>query len=139
MAHPEFLFPVVALALLAFIVMYAMLKERIAEMKERRIHPQSAPSSSQMSSILKNTKGADNYKNLFELPTLFYVLCVILMFSTKALSPVLLGLAWAFVALRYWHSFVHVGYNKVMTRFKIFLASAIVLLAMWLIAVWQLV
>jgi hypothetical protein len=138
MSHPEFLYPIAALILLTFIVMFAMLKERIAEMKERRIHPQSAPSSSQMSSVLKNTKGADNYKNLFELPTLFYVLCVILMLTTKAISPVLLGLAWLYVALRFWHSFVHVGYNKVMTRFKIFLASAIVLLAMWVIALTQL-
>jgi hypothetical protein len=138
MAHPEFLYPVIALVLLTFIVMMLMLKERVAEMKERRIHPQSAPSSTQLSSVLKNTKGADNYKNLFELPVLFYVLCVILMFTTKALSPVLLALAWAYVALRAWHSFVHVGYNKVLTRFKIFLASSIVLFAMWAIAIWQL-
>jgi hypothetical protein len=139
MAHPEFLYPVVALVVLTFIVMVAMLKERIAEFKERRIHPQSAPSSSQLSAVLKNTKGADNYKNLFEFPTLFYVLCVILMFATKALSPILLGLAWLYVALRSWHSFVHVGYNKVMTRFKIFLASCVVLLLMWIIAIGQLV
>ncbi len=139
MAHPEFLYPVVALALLTVIVMVFMLKERIAEMTERRIHPQSAPSSSQMSSMLKNTKGADNYKNLFELPILFYVICVVLMFTTKSLSPILLGLAWVYVVLRAWHSYVHVGYNKVMHRFKIFLASGIVLFVMWTLAVWQLV
>ncbi len=138
MAHPEFLYPVVALVALTFIVMFAMLKERIAEMTARRIHPQSAPSSSQLSAVLKNTKGADNYKNLFELPTLFYVLCIILMFNTKALSPVLLGLAWGYVALRSWHSFVHMGYNKVMHRFKIFLASGLLLFAMWALAIWQL-
>ena len=135
MAHSEFLYPIAAMVLLTAIVMFAMLKERIAEFKERRIHPQSASSSSQLSTVLKNTKGADNYKNLFEMPVLFYVLCVILMFTTKALSPVLLGLAWVYVALRYWHSFVHVGYNKVMTRFKIFLSSAIVLLMMWVLSI----
>ena len=139
MTHPEFLHPIAAMALLTFIVVFAMFKERISEFKERRIHPQSAPSSSQLSSMLKNTKGADNYKNLLEMPVLFYVLCVILMLTTKALSPILLGLAWAYVGLRYWHSFVHVGYNKVMTRFKIFLASTIVLFAMWVLAIWQLV
>ncbi|MEY4294989.1 MAG: hypothetical protein RLY82_677 [Pseudomonadota bacterium] len=139
MAHPEFLYPVAAMVLLTFVVMFAMLKERIREMTERRIHPQSAPSSSQLSAVLKNTKGADNYKNLFEFPTLFYVLCLILMFTTKTLSPVLLGLAWVYVTLRSWHSFVHVGYNKVMTRFKIFLASCIVLLLLWIVAIWQLV
>jgi hypothetical protein len=134
MAHPEFLHPAAALVLLTFIVMFAMLKERIAEFKERRIHPQSAPSSSQLSAVLKNTKGADNYKNLFEMPVLFYVLCVILMLTSKNLPPALLYMAWGYVALRYWHSFVHVGYNKVMTRFKIFLGSCAVLLGMWVLA-----
>ena len=140
MAHPEFLYPVAALVLLTFIVMFAMLKERIAEFKERRIHPQSAPSSSQLASVLKNTKAADNYKNLFEMPVLFYVLCVILMLTSKNLPPALLYyMAWAYVALRYWHSFVHVGYNKVVTRFKIFLGSCVVLLGIWVLAVWALV
>jgi hypothetical protein len=139
MAHSEFLYPVMAMVALTFIVMFVMLKERVKEMTERRIHPQSAPSSSQLSHVLKNTQGADNYKNLLEMPTLFYVLCAILMLSTKALSPILLGLAWAYVALRAWHSFVHVSYNKVMHRFKIFLASALVLGVMWVFAIWQLV
>lgn len=139
MAHAEFLYPVTAMVLLTFIVVFAMLKERIAEMKERRIHPQSAPSSSQLSNVLKNTKGADNYKNLLEMPVLFYVLCIILMLTTQNLSPALLYMAWAYVALRYWHSFVHVGYNKVMTRFKIFLSSVVVLLMMWVLSVWSLV
>jgi len=139
MTHPEFFYPVAALVLLTFIVMLAMLKERISEMKERRIHPQSAPSSTQLSAMLKSTKGADNFKNLFELPVLFYVLCVVLMFSTKPLSPILLGLAWVYVALRYWHSFVHVSYNKVMHRFKIFLVSCVVLGVMWVAAIMQLI
>jgi hypothetical protein len=138
MAHTEFLYPVAALVLLTFIVMAAMLKERIAEFKERRIHPQSAPSSTQLSTVLKNTKGADNYKNLSEMPVLFYALCIILMLTSKNLPPALLYMAWAYVALRYWHSFVHVGYNKVMTRFKIFLASCAVLLVMWVLAVFTL-
>ncbi len=139
MVHPEFLYPVVTMALLTFVVFFFMLKERIGEMTERRIHPQSAPSSSQLSVVLKNTKGADNYKNLFELPTLFYVLCAILMFTTKTLSPILLGLAWVYVALRSWHSFVHLSYNKVIHRFKIFLASAVVLGVMWVFALSQLI
>jgi hypothetical protein len=139
MAHAEFLYPVAAVVLLTFIVMAAMLKERIAEFKERRIHPQSAPSSTQLSAVLKNTKAADNYKNLLEMPVLFYALCVILMLTSKNLPPALLYMAWAYVALRYWHSFVHVGYNKVMTRFKIFLGSCAVLFVKWVLAVWTLI
>jgi len=50
-------------------------------------------------------------------------------------TPLLLGLAWAYVALRLLHSFIHVGYNKVMHRFNVFALSALVLLVMWVLLV----
>jgi hypothetical protein len=75
-------------------------------------------------------------------PEFLYPVAALVMltfFTTQALSPVLLGLAWSYVALRAWHSFVHLGYNKVLIRFKIFLASSVVLGVMWAVAVEHLV
>ncbi|MFN0183753.1 MAG: MAPEG family protein [Aquabacterium sp.] len=128
------LYPVAALALLTVVVMGLMLRERIAEMKERRIHPQKMPSSSQMAAVLQNTRGADNYKNLFEMPVLFYVLALALL-ATGSVTPLQLGLAWGYVALRVVHSFIHVGYNKVMHRFQVFALSGLVLGVMWVLFV----
>ena len=40
--------------------------------------------------------------------------------------------AWAYVLLRYAHSFIHVTYNQVMHRFAAFVASAVVLAFLWI-------
>jgi len=71
-----------------------------------------------------------NYMNLLELPVLFYVACIVLYVTAKV-DAVALGLAWAFVALRIAHSAVHLTYNRVLHRFRIFALSVFVLLALW--------
>jgi len=70
--------------------------------------------------------------NLFEAPLLFYVI-TLTAFVTGQSGPWLLGLAWAYVALRYFHSYVHLTSNVVLTRFRIFVVSMATLSALWLI------
>ena len=72
-----------------------------------------------------------NYMNLLELPVLFYVACLTL-YVTGKVEPVALGLAWAFVALRIAHSCVHLTYNRVMHRMRVFALGVVVLLALWI-------
>jgi hypothetical protein len=43
----------------------------------------------------------------------------------------LIGLAWAFVGSRLVHSFEHTGSNRIATRFKVFVAGLVLLVAMW--------
>jgi hypothetical protein len=131
------LYPILAMLLLAAVVMVLMLRERVGEMKARRIHPQKVASSSQMSAVLQNTRAADNYKNLFEFPVFFYVLCLAL-YATQLVSPGFVWAAWAYVAMRVVHSFIHLGYNKVMHRFQVFILSSVWLLGMWLVFALQL-
>jgi hypothetical protein len=64
--------------------------------------------------------------NLLEVPLLFYVGSVI-AFVTGQSGNLLLGLAWAYVGLRLVHSFVHLGSNTVIWRFKVFVTSMAVL------------
>ena len=71
-----------------------------------------------------------NYMNLLELPLLFYV-AVLLAHATANATPLLIGLAWAYVALRIVHSLIHITYNHVLHRFLAFAASNFVLLGMW--------
>lgn len=130
MSQSAILYPIAAMLLLVAVVMALMLRERIAEMKSRRIHPQKVASSSQMSAVLQNTRASDNYKNLFELPVFFYVLCLALM-ATQLVSAGFVWAAWAFVALRVLHSFIHLGYNNVMHRFQVFMISSVLLIVMW--------
>ena len=70
--------------------------------------------------------------NLFEAPLLFYVI-VLTAFVTGQSGNLLLGLAWTFVALRFFHSYVHLTSNVVLTRFRIFVASMLSLSALWVI------
>ncbi len=71
-----------------------------------------------------------NFINLFEMPVLFYV-CVILTHITGQVSYWMVGLAWAYVILRYVHSYVHLTANDVAVRLSYYAASGLVLLVMW--------
>jgi len=72
-----------------------------------------------------------HYRNLLELPLLFY-LAAITAYVTGLVDGWLLGLAWAFTLLRLTHSAVHLGGNPIRLRFYVFLAGFFVLTAMWL-------
>jgi len=71
-----------------------------------------------------------NYMNLLELPVLFYVACLVL-YVTGKVDGWSLGLAWAFVALRIAHSVVHLTYNHVIHRMRVFALSVFVLFVLW--------
>ena len=117
----------VALTIAVWLRMYAT---RIGEMKRERIHPQAVATSAQMAARLSDTRAADNFRNLFELPVLFY-LALLVAAKTAQTGVVVLGLAWTFVALRVLHSWIHCTYNKVMHRFKAYLAGGVALWTLW--------
>lgn len=71
-----------------------------------------------------------NVINLHEMPTLFYAGSAI-AFAAGESGALLVALGWAYVVLRFAHSFVHVTSNKVMWRFRVFSASWVVLFAYW--------
>ncbi|HKY00062.1 MAG TPA: MAPEG family protein, partial [Steroidobacteraceae bacterium] len=71
-----------------------------------------------------------NVANLYEMPTLFYAGTAI-AFAAGESGVLLVGLGWAYVALRALHSAIHVTNNRVMWRFRAFFASWVVLLAYW--------
>jgi hypothetical protein len=75
---------------------------------------------------------ARHLTNLFEAPVLFYVI-VILAFLTRQTGVLPLVLAWAYVILRYAHSYVHLTSNRVLTRFRLFALSWLVLVLLWLV------
>ena len=75
-------------------------------------------------------KFANNYVSQFELPVLFYVVLAFAL-ATELIDFVLIGLAWAFVGSRLLHSFVHTGANRIVTRFKVFVAGLVFLIGMW--------
>lgn len=117
---------------LTFVVWLRMLFIRVGEMKRERIHPQSIALSGQAASKFADTRAADNFRNLFELPVLFY-LALVVAALTAQLTTVALVLAWLFVALRVVHSIIQCGRNKVMHCFKAYLAGGLTLWALWIV------
>ena len=120
-----------ALVLLTFAVGARLLYVRTTEMREKHVHPQSASTSLQMAAKLQNVQAADNFKNLFEVPVLFYALVGVALAASHTPSWLVAG-AWLFVALRAAHSYIHCTYNKVMHRFPVFLAGFMLVVGLWL-------
>lgn len=71
---------------------------------------------------------ANNLKNLFELPVLFYGLCLYL-FVTANVDMAYLIMAWAFFVFRALHSLMHCTKNIVIVRFYLYAGGA---LALWI-------
>jgi len=131
MIAPQMMYwPAVVMAALTLVVWLHMYFRRIAQMQRERIHPQAVATSSQSSARLTDSAAADNFRNLFELPVLFYVALVVAA-QTAQVTAVTLALAWLFVALRIAHSAIHCTYNKVIHRFYVYVAGGAVLWILW--------
>ena len=71
-----------------------------------------------------------HFANLFEAPTLFYAGCLAAMVAGVT-GPVVVALAWGYVAMRYLHAYIHLGGNRVRYRMRAYFASWLCLLALW--------
>jgi hypothetical protein len=105
--------------------------ERLLEVRRRGIALQAFATSGQAAQQLPSVQAADNFRNLFEMPVLFYTLCA-LMLALRLESFWLAAGAWVYVLLRAAHSVIHCTSNRVVYRFTVFAASALVLLSLWL-------
>lgn len=123
--------PALAMAGLTFAVWWRMYFMRIGQMKRERIHPQKVATSAQASALLTDSRAADNFSNLFELPVLFYAGALLALQQDLSDSG-LLASAWAFAGLRALHSLVHCSYNRVAHRFVAYALGALALWAFWL-------
>jgi len=131
MFYKPILLPLLAMVLLTFLVWIYLYITRIREMSKKGIDPQRLAKNGKKQQLLIDSAGtSDNFKNLFEMPVLFY-LAVMLSLVLLIQDDVLVRLAWAFVALRAVHSLVHCSYNRVMHRFLVYVTSSLVLILMW--------
>ncbi|MFM9971717.1 MAG: MAPEG family protein [Burkholderiales bacterium] len=119
-----------SLVCLTFIVGMRMLLVRVKEMRNNRISPQSIALSLQRAQKFTDSRASDNFNNLFEVPVLFYALCLVAI-GSRHIPDWLPALAWAFVFLRFLHSAIQCSYNNVMHRFYVFGAGFFLISMMW--------
>jgi hypothetical protein len=126
----DILLPCAAMVFVTLLVWVKLYVDRVGEMNELKLDPQSVRNSTVGSGVLKRVEAADNFKNLFEVPVLFYVLCACLA-AIDQVTPFFVIGAWVFVLLRALHSVIHVTYNQVMHRFYTYAAGTVLLYVMW--------
>jgi hypothetical protein len=129
--HIQLIAACLAMVLLVFFVGVAMFFARVQEMQRKRMHPQALANSLDRTTNLENVQAADNFRNLFEVPVLFFALAAVAL-ATNYVPGWLVVCSWIFVALRLLHSAIHCTYNKVSHRFTFFLASFALVVGMWI-------
>lgn len=136
MIPKEILMPVVALVVWTMVMWFWMYLTRIpAIIKMRMKLDAHAPRGEQMSTLPASVRWkADNYNHLMEQPTLFYAVVIVLALLGAG-SGINLGLAWAYVILRIFHSISQATIANVMLRFVLFSISSLVLIALIINAV----
>ncbi len=123
--------PCAALVGVTALVWFKLYADRLGEMRAKRIDPQALSTVRAATGQLESTQAADNFRNLFEVPVLFYLLCVAIVL-TGGSTPGLVTAAWSYVVLRALHSVIHVTYNRVVHRFFAYVASTLLLFGMWI-------
>ncbi len=125
------IYPLFAMVGLTSVVLAALFRARTQSVASGRVS----------GTYFKTFRGGDepdasvqvsrHFANLFEAPTLFYVVCLVAM--TTGQSALLLHLlAWVYVLLRTAHAHIHIGRNKLRPRIFVYLSSWIVLILMWI-------
>lgn len=131
------LWPLLAQVLLVFLVYIVMAKRKGRARKAGDVDLAAAAIDNK-AWPLDVVLTSNNLANQFQLPVLFYVLCLTL-WALDAVSMPALALAALFSASRYCHAFVHMGKNHVPTRFSFFAFGFLMLLGLWGVAITALV
>lgn len=124
-------FPIVAMVALVVFVVVRLGRSRVRAVRRRDISLrffelyQGAEEPEELRALSRH------FVNLFELPVLFYVACIVAYVSVQV-DLWLVLLAWFFVVSRYVHSYIHLTSNIVIQRFRVYGIGLVALVLMWL-------
>ncbi len=131
MSLPTILLPAFVQVGLTFFLIFAMGRARFAALRLGEIDPKTI-ALGQRAWPTRAQQISNTFSNQFEMPILFYLIVGFAIATRKADLPFVL-MSWAFVLTRLGHAYVYATSNTLMLRFRIFLAGAVILLAMWLV------
>lgn len=131
MPDAQLIYPMAAMVLLTAIVLVRLVLMRMAAVKrgeiDARFYKTHQGESGETRVVAQHNR---HFVNLFENPVLFYAACIVAMVTGQGTQS-MVWLAWAYVATRIVHTFIHLGSNKIYPRMTAYGASWVVLLAMW--------
>jgi len=136
MAKQLIYWPVMAQLLIPILVLLLNGKRKSADVKSGNFDREKAAMNNEAWSkpVVLTSK---NLANQFQLPVIFYVLCLILA-SIDAVTVTVLVVAWIFVVTRYVHAYVHVSTNYVPVRMRVFLLGTLFLFVLFALTAWAL-
>jgi hypothetical protein len=137
MMNEQILQPMVGMMALTAIVLIVMYAKRIPAMRKVGKPAQAYTTPDKGLQMLPEevSYAAHNFKNLFELPVIFYALCLYLFVTQSAQQADVIA-AWIFLVFRVIHSAIHCTVNIVMLRFLAYTMATFALLFMLVRAVW---
>lgn len=122
--------PLLALMLLTVIVWIYMYSKRLPFIRSLGLKPEEiTPALLASQAPPSVSTPSDNLRNLFEVPVIFYTLCLYLYVSDLVDSVYVIA-AWMYVLFRIAHSFVHCTVNLVILRFILYAISSFILFFM---------
>ena len=133
MPTTELALPMLAMMVLTLLVWLYMFVVRVGFAQKNKLDIEQFKTPADVQALIPGDESAssNNFKNLFELPVIFYALCLYLT-VTLQVDSLYVNCAWAFVVLRVLHSLIHCSYNKVAHRFAVYILSSI---ALWVMVV----
>lgn len=137
MRNEQILLPMLGMMVLTAVVWFVLYARRIPAMRKARKPAQVYTTPDKVIELLPEEVSypANNFKNLFELPVLFYALCLYFYVTATAGTAEVFA-AWLFLLFRVAHSAIHCTANIVMARFATYCAAALALWFMLGRAVW---
>lgn len=124
------LIPVFAQILLTSVVMIIMGRRRILAAKNKHINVTAFQTMDLSGAAPQVIATGRNFDNQFQMP-LLYIFSVLFTLQLGLADLTFLVLGCVFVALRYWHTVIHIGSNHLRSRFRVFLLGCVVLWVIW--------
>lgn len=139
MENSSIMLPFFGVMTLSFVVWVYMYVLRLQYISANNIDANELATPEKLNALIPEriNNPSNNLKNLFELPVLFYAVCLYL-YQSNAVDPMYYYCAWAFFILRCAHSLVQCTSNVVAIRFSLYLLSSLVLWFMVLRCLWSL-
>jgi len=125
--------PMLGMMILTLLVWVYMFIRRVSFARSNKIDIENFKTPADVQALMPGDEFApsNNFKNLFELPVIFYAICLYLT-VTAQVDSLYVNCAWAFLVLRALHSLIHCSYNRVAHRFALYVLSGI---ALWIMVV----
>jgi hypothetical protein len=135
----DILLPFFGVMLLTLVVWIYMYIRRTSYLVKEKVDLRKVDTPEKAAAVVPGeiSLASHNLKNLFELPVIFYAICLYL-FMSDSVDRIHLLAAWWFFAFRIVHSVIHCTYNKVVHRFAAYILAALGLWTMVIRAAIQL-